>query len=806
MFGHIKPTLFTNKLCVFTLLIASALFSAHAQENNSNTSNKHLDGFIDIAFGEQTDQVLLQLETTQIGQTMLFQSSLPQGIGSNDIGLDRGQLGETRLIKFERFGNKVLLKQLNTQYRAMSDNPAEQQSIDEAFADSVIAGFEIEEETEQFISIDYTSFLLSDIHGIGERLSRSGQGAYSVDKSRSGIFRPRTKAFEKNTELEALVTFSGSPSGQYIRDVSPDAKSVTVHLHHSFIELPDDGYQPRIFHPYSGFWKHSYIDYSVPIEDAMEQKYIPRHRLAKKDPSAEKSEAVEPIVYYLDPGIPEPVMSALREGAKWWNQAFEAAGYIDAFQVKVLPEGADPMDIRYNVIQWVHRATRGWSYGSSVIDPRTGEILKGHVTLGSLRVRQDFLIAGAFTAPYTSQDPDVQEELTLALNRIKQLSAHEVGHTLGIAHNFAASENERASVMDYPHPYIKLDNGKVVLSEAYDDKIGDWDKYTIAYGYQDFAENIDENEALLALVSNVQNAGLNYKSDPDARIPKRASANGHLWDNGQNPIVEFERVSALRDFGLKNFGRDNLPFGTEYSDLERRLVPLFYSHRYQLDALVKQISGINYHYAVKAADNAKSSIPQVTFVDGKSQNKALELLVDSASASYLSMDERILALIPPKAYGSSRTRESMPTRMGIAFDPITAAESVSGYTLNILLQSERLNRLSLQHSLDSSVPSVTEVVSKVFDTIIKNNSKDVLEQRLKQVALSVFFDTLSDDELAADVKLSLQAQLLAYQQWLKKNDRKLANAVINKHIEHYWEHGTWPMSVAIKPMPPGSPI
>jgi hypothetical protein len=780
---------------------------ATVQEPEAFMSNKMvINGMIDIVYEQSSDSVFLRINKEQLASTFIFQSSLPQGIGSNDIGLDRGQLGQTRLVEFVRFGNKLLLKQLNTQYRATTSNAAEHKSIDEAFADSVIAGFEIADETDSTLTINYTAFLLSDIHEISERLSRTEQGTYSIDKSRSGVYLPRTKSFANNTELEALVTFGGSPKGQYIQSVSPDAKSVSVHLHHSFISLPDDNYKPRAFHPFSGFWKHSYYDYSVPIEKNMEQAFIPRHRLAKKDPNSAKSEAIEPIVYYLDPGIPEPIMSALKEGALWWDQAYEAAGYINAFQVKVLPADADPMDVNYNVIQWVHRATRGWSYGSSVIDPRTGEIIKGHVTLGSLRVRQDYLIATGFTAPYVDisagETHDTSKELTLALNRIKQLSAHEVGHTLGIAHNFAASENNRASVMDYPHPLIELNNDKVDISKAYSSGIGDWDKYTIAYGYQDFANEKDEPEELLSLVNKAIGEGFLYKSDPDARIAKRASANGHLWDNGANPVEEFKRVSELREFALNRFGAANLPPNENFSDLERRLVPVYYSHRYQLDALVKQVSGVNYNYTVKQNNNA----PNVSFVDAKQQLQAISLLLNSASADFLRLPEKLIAQIPPKAYGSARSVESMPSRMGIAFDPITAGESISGYSLSILLQAERLNRLAFAHSMQSDIPSVSKLNELLFTSLIKNNDEDRLTQRLKLVALSVFFDTLGDSELSADVKLDMQNALLDYQRWLTKHENKLANKVLLKHIAHYWQHSTWPMALGIKPMPPGSPI
>lgn len=787
------------------LLLSIYFVNASAVEEEDFWAGKTVqNGLINIVYDAKTDTVFLQLDKKQIDSALIFQSSLPHGIGSNDIGLDRGQLGDTRLVEFTRFGNKILLKQLNTEYRAMTENKAERKSIDEAFADSVIAGFEIVDESDTTVTVNYQDFLYSDIHGISDSLSRSGQGGYSPDKNRSGVYLPRTKSFEKNTELEALVTFGGSPKGQYIKDVTPDAKSVTVHLHHSFIALPDDNYEPREFHPFSGFWKHSYIDYSVPIEANMEKKFIPRHRLSKVDPSALLSEAVDPIVYYLDPGIPEPVMSSLKEGALWWDQAFEAAGYKNAFQVKVLPEDADPMDVRYNVIQWVHRATRGWSYGSSVIDPRTGEIIKGHVTLGSLRVRQDFLIATGFTAPYVdgAGTVDTSKELSLALDRIKQLSAHEVGHTLGIAHNFAASENKRASVMDYPHPLITLKKGKVDISEAYAKGIGEWDKYTIAFGYQDFRDTTNEAQALLNLVSNAKQSGYLYKSDPDARVPKRASANGHLWDNGSEPITEFKRVSELREFAIKQFGSNNLPANENYSDLERRLVPIYYSHRYQLDALVKQISGVNYTYTVKQ----QGQTPDVSFVDGRIQTEALSLMLTSASPEYLALPSSIIAMIPPKAYGSSRTRESMPSRMGIAFDPMTAAESVAAYSINILLQTERLNRLAFQHSQENNIPSVTQLTESLFTKLIKNNGSDRLNKRIKMVALSVFFETLSNTELSPDVKLDMQNVLMDYQKWLKKYDNKLANKVLLKHVEHYWQHNVWPMLVPVKPMPPGSPI
>ncbi|GAC29410.1 zinc-dependent metalloprotease [Brumicola pallidula] len=791
---------------VFFLVLLCLLQVVQAQDKEDFLQAKQaMSGFVEIVYSNSDDKVYLALDVAQLNQQMLFQSSLPHGIGSNDIGLDRGQLGDTRLVEFQRFGNKILLKQLNTDYRASSSNVAERNSIDEAFADSVIAGFEVAHESVGKIYIDYTAFLLSDVHGITEQLSQTGQGSYSIDSARSGIYLPKTKAFERNTELEALVTFAGTPKGRYIRQVTPDAKSVSVHLHHSFFALPDDGYKTRVFHPYSGFLKHSFYDYSAPLDAEMEQKFIPRHRLSKMNPNAEVSAPVEPIIYHLDPGIPEPVMTALREGALWWDQAFAAAGYKNAFQVKVLPEGADPMDARYNVIQWVHRATRGWSYGSSVIDPRTGEIIKGHVTLGSLRVRQDFLIALGMTSPFDDESTgkaNTNAQLAMALDRIRQLSAHEVGHTLGIAHNFAASENDRASVMDYPHPLISLENGEISLKNAYDKGIGDWDKYVIAYGYQDFAD-ADENKALSALISQARKTGFLYKSDPDTRTSKRASSDGHLWDNGKSPVDEFARISAVRKFALTRFGANSLPVGADLSSLEERLVPIYYSHRYQLDALVKQVSGVIYEYEQKELN---LPLKGSAFVTGETQLKAAEMVVNAASADYLAIQPSLAKLINPKAYGSSRNRESTNGRMGIVFDPVSAAEAASAYAITTLLEPIRLNRLAYQHSLDTRIPSAQKVLSLVFETLVKTSSKDILEQRIKHVALNIFFDVLKADELSPEVKLAMQGELLSYQSWLAKKDRSAQGKVLLKYIEHYWTSNEWLGSFAVKQLPPGSPI
>ncbi|KKL54986.1 hypothetical protein LCGC14_2259940, partial [marine sediment metagenome] len=336
-------------------------------------------------------------------------------------------------------------------------------------------------------------------------------------------------------------------------------------------------------------------------------RYIPRHRLSKKDPNLPISEPVEPIIYYLDPGVPEPVKTALLEGAKWWDEAFAQAGYKNAFIVKVLPDNADPMDIRYNVIQWVHRATRGWSYGSSVIDPRTGEILKGHVTLGSLRVRQDILIAEALAAPYLQGNEVAKTLQAMALNRIRQLSAHEIGHTLGIAHNFSASVANRASVMDYPHPLVGFnDKGELDVSRGYANGMGQWDTQVIKYGYSDF-RNLDESAELAAILADNQAKGLEFISDSDARAQGGAHPTAHLWDNGSSPSEELLRVLKVRQQALTNFGINNIKVGTSLSQLEEMLVPLYLFHRYQVESAVKLIAGVDYEYEVRGEGAVKGA-------------------------------------------------------------------------------------------------------------------------------------------------------------------------------------------------------
>ena len=712
------------KKTTLTLIFCLFLGTVYGQFFKDNKDVTKYNGYLNFYYDESSDKIYLEIN--KLNHEFLYVRSLSEGLGSNDIGLDRGQLGSGAVVKFQKAGNKILLIQPNQTYRALTDNEEERKSIEQAFAKSVLHGFVIDKEEKGTYLVDATSFFMRDAHGVADRLEQSNQGSYRLDASKSAFSLERTKAFPKNVEFDIMLTFTGKPKGYNIRSVAPDATSLTVHQHHSFVELPDDDYNPRVFDTRSGSYAMRYLDYATPVNQSIAKRFIYRHRLEKKDPSAAMSEAKEPIIYYLDTGTPEPVRSALLDGARWWNQAFEAAGYKDAFQVKMLPAGADPLDVRYNVIQWVHRSTRGWSYGSSVSDPRTGEIIKGHVSLGSLRIRQDFLIAQALQAPYANNDTDDQFALEMALARIRQLSAHEVGHTIGFAHNFAASTNNRASVMDYPHPKFELNGDKIDFSNAYATGIGDWDKVTVNYSYQEFAS--DEKKQLQSILNNAFAEGLRYISDQDARPKGSAHASGHLWDNGSDITVELENVLAVRKKAIENFSAANIKSSEPYSVLEDVFVPLYFFHRYQTEAVSKLIGGLDYNYATKGDGQII-----VKRVDGEIERKALNVLLKTIDVTEISIPKRILELFPPRAMGYGRTRESFKSNNGVAFDPFGAVETATDMTIEFLLHPQRTSRLIQHKSLDDKQLGLDELINTLIVNSFHKTYNDSYQQELQNV-------------------------------------------------------------------------
>ena len=728
------------------VLLSFGFITAQSVENK-----KKFTGFFDFYYEPSSDKILLEVD--KIDYEFLYVPSLSSGIGSNDIGLDRGQLGRERIVKFIKRGNKLLLIEPNSYYRSSSNNQNEIRSIEQAFAKSILYGFEIKDHQNDIFTIDFTPFLLEDRHGVAERLRRTGQGNYSVNKSSSAIELSNTKGFPNNIEFESLLTFSGKSEGKWIQSVAPDSNNVTVIQHHSFVKLPDNNYKPRSFDPRSGAISVSYMDYSSPIDEKILKKNIIRHRLEKKFPENEKSEAIRPIVYYLDPGTPEPIRSALIDGAMWWNEAFESIGFIDAFQVKILPENADPMDCRYNVIQWVHRSTRGWSYGSNVSDPRTGEIIKGHVSLGSLRVRQDYLIAQSLIQnPYLEENKKKVLEMSLA--RIRQLSAHEVGHTLGFAHNFSSSTKQRSSVMDYPHPLIKIKDDKINLDSAYAVGIGDWDKISVAYSYSEFKENQNEKNELNKILDKSYDDGYRFITDYDARSVGGAHVNAHLWDNSEDVTSGLDEIIKIRQKAIINFSENNISVGSTYSELEDAFVPIYFLHRYQTEAVVKLIGGLDYNYSLVGDGQLV-----VKTLDHETQLNALKSVLSTLDENFLTIPTEKLKLFPPRAYGFPRTRESFNSQMGVAFDPISAASTSSDMTLSLLLNHERLNRVNLQSSMKTGIS-----VNKIFESLFKMLNDNLL---------------LGEKNYAAIVKDVVAENILKHFMNISVNDKYVSNVQAN---------------------------
>jgi hypothetical protein len=667
-----------------------------------------LEGFLPLLWDARAGKMWLELE--RFDQDLLYVESLPAGLGSNDVGLDRGQIGKQFVVRFVRSGPKVLLVAPNLGYRAEFGSVAERAAVADSFAQSVLFGFDVAEEHDGRVRVDATGFFLRDAHDVAGTLRQTGQGSFALDPSRSAFHLPMTKNFPKNTEVEVWLTFAGSEPGGFVRDVTPEPTAITVRQRHSLVELPGPGYTPRAFDPRAGYYPTGFQDYSVPIAEPIQRQFLTRHRLIKKDPQAERSEPVEPIVYYLDPATPEPIRSALLDGARWWSQAFEAAGWIDAYRVELLPADADPLDVRYNVIQWVHRATRGWSYGGGVTDPRTGEIIKGHVSLGSLRVRQDYLIATGLLSPFEEGVEASPEAEAMALARLRQLSAHEVGHTLGLAHNYLSSTAARASVMDYPHPLATLRaDGSVDLSDAYGTEIGAWDEVAIDYGYREFAPGADERAELARILAEARARGLTFLTDQDARPLGSAHPATHLWDNGPNAIDEFERLLELRRAALARFGPRSIPAGRPLATLEEALVPLYLMHRYQLEAVAKSVGGVRYSYALRG----DGQVP-LEPVPPAEQRRALAALLGALAPEHLTLSPELLLTLPPRPEGFPRHRELFANRTDPAFDALAPAEALAVLTFRALLEPARAERLVQQHALDPTQPGLEELLTTLL--------------------------------------------------------------------------------------------
>jgi hypothetical protein len=775
---------------------------------------KKLDGLIPVYWDDAEGK--LYLEISRLGQEILHVAGFAAGLGSNDIGIDRGGLAGSNIVMFERTGPKVMLIAPNYNFRATSDNAAERQSVKDAFARSILWGFMVAAESPGRVLVDATSFLVRDNLSLAPRLR---PGTFRLDESRSAVHMAGVFNFPRNTELEVELTYvlqqpSGPPQGgaapgpgqnfgggnyfEGVRDVAATSDAASIRVHHSFVELPDASYKTRDFDPRSGFFGPDFQDRSAPLGTPLEKRLIGRHRLVKADPKAKISDPVKPIIYYLDSGTPEPIRGALLDGARWWNQAFEAAGYRSAFQVEMRPEGVHPLDIRYNVINWVHRSTRGWSTGGSVWDPRTGEIIKGVVTLGSLRVRQDFLIAEGLLSPYKTGTEYSTEAREWALARMRQLAAHEVGHTLGLGHNYYDSNAGRISVMDYPHPLVTLKpDGSLDISKVYDVGIGAWDKVAIAYGYQDFSPGTSEKAALASILDDAWQKDILYMTNQDTDAHPRVDQ----WSNGTDAGAELTRMMEVRRAALSRFGEAAIQKGAPMATLEEALVPLFMHHRYQVEAAASVLGGQHYLYAMRGDGRVPTRPASAT-----EQKRALDALLVTLMPAELKIPERVLKLIPPRPTGYGPHRELFPRFTGLTFDAISPAVVAADLTVSYLLDPERAARLVEQKALDASLPGFDDVISEVVRSTFGAKASSPYEAEIARSVERVVVDRLMDTVVGARMPQVRALAQSALSDIANMGGTDPGRALIALDIERFNERPlTTPLGATPIP-PPGAPI
>ncbi len=758
---------------ILILALATPAIAAEAEKPMPTIAEKtagleRADGLLTTWLDRGRGKIYLEVPAPGdrgVAAELLSVEGLLTGLGSNPVGLDRGQLGPARLVQLRRLGERVLMEELNLGFRALTEDSDEARAVRQSFATSVLWAEEIAARDPDGRSlVDLTSFLIRDAHGVVARLRDTGQGSFKLDPGRSAVDIDAFLTFPDNLEFEAVLTYTGETPGKLVAAIAPTAESVTLVQHQSLIRLPDDGYSPRRFDPRAGSYPVTFADFAVALDEPIDTRWIVRHRLQKTDPAAERSRVVEPIVYYVDRGAPEPVRSALVEGASWWAAAFEAAGFIDAYRVEVLPEGVHPLDVRYNVIQWVHRSTRGWSYGGGIVDPRTGEMIKGHVSLGSLRVRHDRLLMEGLVGTEGTGSGGPDDPVEVALARIRQLSAHEVGHTLGFTHNFAASTyGDRASVMDYPAPLVEItDDGELDLSRAYGVGVGDWDIHTVRYAYARPAPGETEDELLASIIADGLDRELAFMSDDDARPIGSAHSRAHLWDNGSDAATALDHAFEVRRIAIERFGEDNIAVGEPLSELVEVFSPLFLYHRYQLTAAVKLIGGVEYSYAVRG-DGQGPAQP----VNGDLQRRALDSVLHGLDPLVLSVPDSVAELLLPPAFGYRPSREALASAAAPVFDRLGAAATAADLVVTSVLVPERCARLVEQSLLDPTLPSLEEVLEGVTETVFNHVSLPPLQEEIRRVVQRVLvdevIDRIVDPATPAPVRSRLEAGLAEIQ-------------------------------------------
>ncbi|RKF22760.1 DUF5117 domain-containing protein [Altericroceibacterium spongiae] len=735
-----------------------------------------------VKVDQQEGQILLTLsksdETGDYG-TYLYTTSLRTGMGSAQLWLDHGMFGPTQLLSFRRHGNKIAATFENPRFKATGDAGVTRGG-EESFPVSIAWMGPIVSENGDNVVIDIAPFLTQDSIGISDSLNRQADGKdYRYVPGRSMAKLDSVKVFPKNIEMDSIETFASDKPGSEVSLIAPDPKSLSFEVHHSFVQLPEPGYTPRKFDVRSAANGKQVFDFGVPLDTNIVHDFALRFRVDKTDPTAARSPVKKPIVFYIDNAAPEPIRSALKRGVGWWSDAFDAAGLIGGFQVKILPEDADPLDIRYNMVNWGNRMTRSWSYGQTVTDPRTGEIIKGAVVLGALRVRQDMTIFEALVGADETDSGSPNDPVKASLARISQLGAHEVGHSLGFMHNFAASTQDRASVMDYPGPFIKLTNGKIDISDAYDVGIGEWDKFAIDWLYGQPAPGVDPDAAAAAKALAAQKAGMRFATDIDGRSPDGPSPWASMWDNGPDPAAELNRLMKVRAVAIANFGPQVLHDGEPMADLRRKFVPVWLLHRYQVDAAAKLIGGMDVAYTV-AGDGQPAASP----VPATQQRAALDALLATLTPEALSVPDDLIGTLSAGINGPRNIqfdREVFANAGSAVFDPLVATDIAAQIPLDTLLAPTRLTRVYEQSLRDSSQLGLDTLVDRLVATAMENAS-DPAGRRIAYRTFMTMARNARMPEMAPEVAAILSDRLQQASATLAKASGSGMDAAWRRHM------------------------
>ena len=657
------------------------------------------DGWVPVFLDPAAGKIYLELPNDSL--RALLVTTQPTGLGSNPIGIDRGGDAGAQVARFDRSGARVLVVFENWNYRGASDNPDHARTVAEAFPPSTVAALPVVASEGGRILVDATEFVLTDWLNVGATLQQGEQGSYSVARDRSSVNAALTRGFPRNTEIDAWLTFAtGGQPGRIVSQIVPDGRAFTLRQHISLLPLPDASYSPRQLDPRVGFFGIVFKDYAQPIQGALEQRWIARHRLTRADPADPSSAITNPIVYYIDRGIPEPVRSATLEGARWWTDAFDKAGLTGAFRVELLPDGADPMDARYNVVQWENRNERGWSIGSAITDPRTGEIVKGMARLDSHRARTDYnLYAALMGAAATPADTH------FVLARVRQVTAHEIGHTLGLSHNYIASTYDRGSVMDYPPPRVRLSGrDSIDISEAYGIGPGAYDVWAIRWGYGIFPSG-SERDSLRAITAEGLGKGYLFLSDADARPEFASDPRTNLWDDASTADEFLRHEMAVRRVAMSRFGERNIRVGEPVALLQERFAPLYFFHRFAINSLAKTIGGMEYANATRG-DALQATRP----VSAARQRAALAALVAALSPAELAIPDTVLTLLAPRPFSYDGSIELFGSRTRPAFDELGAARTLAQLIVDATLQRDRAGRLVQQSIHDDRALTLGQTI------------------------------------------------------------------------------------------------